>query len=293
MDSIVTRHFFRNGKSTGTSPGDRSPRFLAVLALAAITAVLLMTAQSAHADTSDDDNTIDITPDSASEYKDCLLLAERRPDQAVESAVAWEKQGGGDPARHCKALALINLDRPEDGALELERIAQTLPQEKAGIAADLFGQAGQAWVKAGKSQLALHDQNEGLKLQPKNVDLLIDRAMTYGNAGMYGDAATDLTTAAGLAKDRPMIFALRAAAYRHLDNKAGALNDAETALRLSPDFPLALLERGKLRLLKGDKDGARQDWLKIVTKAPNTAAADEAQRDIEQIDLNPDALPAQ
>jgi tetratricopeptide (TPR) repeat protein len=233
------------------------------------------------------------TLDSAKEYSDCLLLAKRQPDQAVESAVAWEKQNGGDPARHCKAIALINLDRPEDGALELERIAQTMPQDKARIAADLFGQAGQAWIKAGKPQLALHDQNEGLKLQPKNVDLLIDRAMTYGNAGMYNEAVADLTAAAGLASDRPEIFALRAAAYRHLDNRAGALNDAESALKLSPDFPLALLERGKLRLLKGDKAGARQDWLTIVRKAPNTPAADEAQRDIEQIDLKPDATMGQ
>src|SRR5262249_28757498 len=123
--------------------------------------------------------------------------------------------------------------------------------------------------------------------------LLIDRALTYGNAGMYSDAAADLTTAAGLAPDKPLIFALRAAAYRHLDNKAGALNDAETALKLSPDFPPALPERGKLRLLKGDKDGARQDWLKVTIKAPNTSAADEAQRDIEQIDLKPDGITAQ
>lgn len=231
----------------------------------------------------------DVTLDSAQQYQACLLLAKRRPDQAVESAVAWEKQGGGDAARHCKALALINLDRPEDGALELERIAQTLPADKAGLAADLFGQAGQAWIKAGKPQLALHDQNEGLKVQPKNVDLLIDRALNYGNSGMYSDAVTDLTAAAGLAKDRPEIFALRAAAYRHLDNKAAALNDAEAAMKISPDYPLALLERGKLRLLKGDKDGARQDWLKVINKAPNTPAADEAQRDIEQIDLKPES----
>ena len=280
MDLIVRRQFFRATRIA--SPLSR-------LALALVPAILLMMAGPVQAES----EYIDVTPDAAQEYKDCLLLAERRPDQAVESAVAWEKQGGGDAARHCEALALINLDRPEDGALELERIAQTLPQEKAGVAADLFGQAGQAWIKAGKPQLALHDQNEGLKLQPKNVDLLIDRALTYGNSGMYSDAAADLTTAAGLDKSRPMIFALRAAAYRHLDNKAAALNDAEAALRLSPDFPLALLERGKLRLLKGDKDGARQDWMKIVTKSANTPAADEAQRDIEAIDLKPEDVPAQ
>jgi tetratricopeptide (TPR) repeat protein len=280
VDLIVRQQFFRSTRVVAPLSG---------LVLALIPAVLLAIVGPARAETEE----IDVTPDAAQEYKDCLLLAERRPDQAVESAVAWEKQGGGDAARHCKALALINLDRPEDGALELERIAQTLPQEKASVAADLFGQAGQAWIKAGKPQLALHDQNEGLKLQPKNVDLLIDRALTYGNSGMYSDAAADLTTAAGLDKGRPMIFALRAAAYRHLDNKAAALNDAEAALRLSPDFPLALLERGKLRLLKGDKDGARQDWMKIVTKSPNTPAADEAQRDIEAIDLKPDDVPAQ
>ena len=249
MDSIVTRHFLQNRMAKRSLAGSLIPGLLSSgLGILAITAVMAMSAVITMAGPAlAESEEIDVTPDAAQEYKDCLLLAERRPDQAVESAVAWEKQGGGDAARHCEALALINLDRPEDGALELERIAQTLPQEKAGVAADLFGQAGQAWIKAGKPQLALHDQDEGLKLQPKNVDLLIDRALNYGNAGMYSDAVADLTSAAGLAPDKPLIFALRAAAYRHLDNKAGALNDAEAALKLSPDFPLALLERGKLR----------------------------------------------
>jgi tetratricopeptide (TPR) repeat protein len=277
MDLMVTRQIFQATKA----PSRRQRGFAGFVAMA-LWVTNLAASPIAWAQ---DDTTLD----SAKEYSDCLLLARRQPDQAVESAVAWEKQNGGDPARHCKAIALINVDRPEDGALELERIAQTMPQAKAKIAADLFGQAGQAWIKAGKPQRALHDQNEGLKLQPKNVDLLIDRAMNYGTSGMYSDAVTDLNAAAGLAADRPEIFALRAAAYRHLDNKAGALNDADAALKLSPDFPLALLERGKLRLLKGDKAGARQDWLTIVRKAPNTPAADEAQRDLEQLDLKPES----
>lgn len=284
MDLSVGRRFFQKHRLDGLA---RAAIFTAV-SLTVATPLLAINASA-----SADDATEETTIESAKQYRDCLLLAQRRPDQAVESAVAWEKQGGGDPARHCKALALINLDRPEDGALELERIAQTLPAEKAKMAADLFGQAGQAWIKAGKPQLALHDQNEGLKLQPKNVDLLIDRGLNYGNSGMYADAVTDLTAAAALDNSRPEIFALRAAAYRHLNNNAAALSDVETALKLSPDHPLALLERGKLRLLKGDKAGARQDWLKVIKKAANTPAADEAQLDIQQLDLKPESTTGQ
>ena len=33
--------------------------------------------------------------------------------------------------------------------LELERIAETLPQIKAPMAASLFAQAAQAWIRAG------------------------------------------------------------------------------------------------------------------------------------------------
>jgi tetratricopeptide (TPR) repeat protein len=223
--------------------------------------------------------------DQAKEYNDCLLLAKRAPDQAVESAVAWEKQGGGDPARHCKAIGLINMGQVEDGALELERIAQAMPQEKVKIAAALFAQAAQAWIRAGKPQLALHDQNEGLKLQPKDVDLLIDRATTYGNAGMYFESLEDLNAAAELDKTRPEIYAFRAAAYRHLQNAAMAMDNVEQALKLEPDFALALLERGKLKQQQGDVAGARQDWLKVVRLVPNTPVADEAQHGIEQIDL--------
>ncbi len=225
------------------------------------------------------------TPDQAKEYSDCLLLAKRAPDQAVESAAAWEKQGGGDAARHCKALGLIYMGQNEDGALELERIAETMPQEKAQIGADLFAQAAQAWIRAGKPQMALHDQNEGLKLQPKSVELLIDRAMTYGNAGMYFESLEDLNTAAGLAKDRPDIYAYRAAAYRHLQNPNMAMDNVAQALNLQADYAPALLERGKLKLQKSDKDGARQDWLKVVRLVPNTPVADEAQRELEQMDL--------
>src|SRR5215470_11526983 len=122
--------------------------------------------------------------DNQAQYQACMALLGRDPAGALDSAVAWEKQGGGDAARHCKALALIRTGQVEDGALELERVAQAMPQAKAPLAAELFAQAGQAWIKSGNPERALYAQNQGLKLNPKDVDLMIDRAMTYGNVGM-------------------------------------------------------------------------------------------------------------
>jgi len=223
--------------------------------------------------------------DNAKEYTDCMLLASRAATEALESALAWEKQGGGDAARHCKAVAMVNLGQYEDAALELERIAQVQPQIRAPIAAELFAQAAQVWIRAGNPQRALHDQNEGLKLQPNDLDLLIDRAMTYGNAGMYFEALDDLNSAIDINSSRADIYVLRSAAYRHLNNLDLAQDNIEQALKLDPNNPQGLLERGILKELKGDRGGAREDWLFVVQHAGGTPASDEAQRFLEKLDL--------
>jgi len=223
--------------------------------------------------------------DNQAQYQACMALLDRDPAGALDSAVAWERQGGGDAARHCKALALIRTGEVEDGALELERVAQAMPQAKAPLAAELFAQAGQAWVKAGNPQRALYAQNQGLKLNPKDVQLLIDRAMTYGTSGMYFEALDDLNVAAELTPDDPEVYAMRAAAYRQLETPDLAEENINQALKLSPSHPGALLERGYLRRAKGDIEGARTDWLTVIQVTPGSDIANEAQKNIEKLDI--------
>ena len=223
--------------------------------------------------------------DNQAQYQACMSLLDRDPAGALDSAVEWEKQGGGDAARHCKALALIRTGEVEDGALELERVAEAMPQGKAPLAAELFAQAGQAWIKAGNPQRALYAQNQGLKLNPKDVQLLIDRAMTYGTSGMYFEALDDLNVAAELAPEDPEIYAMRAAAYRQLETPDLAEENIDQALKLSPSHPGALLERGYLRRAKGDIEGARADWLTVIQVTPGTDIANEAQKNIEKLDI--------
>lgn len=219
------------------------------------------------------------------QYAACMVLVEQDPAGALESAVAWEKAGGGDGALHCQARALIGLERYEDGALLLERVAQTMPQVKAPIAAEVFAQAGYAWLLAGKQELALHDFNEGLTLAPKSVDLLVDRANLYGQTGMFFEALDDLNAAIDLAPDRPDIYVFRASVYIDMEELDLAADNLDRAIDLAPNFPEALLQRGRLRATRGDADNARADLLRVLEMAPGTAFAEAAQRQLEILDI--------
>ena len=55
-----------------------------------------------------------------------------------------------------------------------------------------------------------------------------------------------------------------------------ALDDATRALMLDPNALAGLLERGNIRRLKGDRDGAKSDWQRILqldAKSPEAKAA--------------------
>ena len=84
---------------------------------------------------------------------------------------------------------------------------------------------------------------------------------------------------------RPDAYAFRAAAHRYLDNLELALADVEKALALQPSHAEALLERGILRRLRDDDDGAREDWLGVLRGAPKSPTADAARSYLEQMDV--------
>jgi len=218
-------------------------------------------------------------------YQDCMSQAQSAPKQALKQAMAWEKEGGGDAARHCVAASYMGLKQYDDAALELERIAETMPQVKAPIMAQLFGQAAQAWMEMEKPDRALVDINEGLKVQKNSVDLLVARAVIYGQQEKYFDALDDLNTAYDLTSDRSTILILRAKAYRALNQPDLAQDNIELALKADPNDPDALVERGKQRLMAGNADGAREDWMRTLEIAPDSDAADDARDGLAKLDV--------
>jgi regulator of sirC expression with transglutaminase-like and TPR domain len=221
------------------------------------------------------------------EYEDCMTLARRVPADGYESALAWQGQGGGDPARHCAAVALIGMGKFTEAAERLESLGAAMAPRQPALAAGAFAQAGQAWTMAGETRRALDAAGAGLKLAPDDADLLLDRAIAFATLGDFTAAVADLDRAHTLAPERADVLVYRASAWRLRKDLTKARADIDAALALEADNAEALLERGNIRRLTSDMTGARQDWLQVVEIAGGTPAADAAKANLEKLDVKP------
>lgn len=241
--------------------------------LIAVTALATLAAPAAVAQQTDD----------AATYAECMRLAASRPGDAWEMAGRWQGLGGGEPARHCAAVALIGLGEHQEAASRLEDLAQASRAEDA-IRAGMLAQAGQAWLLAGDAERAYAAQTTALNLTPTDPRLLVDRAVTLATAENYREAIDDLTTALNIAPDDADALAWRATAFRYVDAPDLARHDVTRALEIDPTHPAALLEKGILARLAGDLDGARQAWLAVIDAAPDSPEAETARMSIQALD---------
>jgi len=225
--------------------------------------------------------------DHAYQYKACMALSKRNPDEAFATGLRWRDLGGGDAAEHCVAAALIGLGQYADAARRLEVLAEKAKQNPS-VKAGLLAHAAQARLLEGKAPRAEAVLTAALKLTPGDAALLVDRAQARAAQRDYAGAVDDLTEAIGRESRRPDAFVFRATAYRYLDKLELALADIERALQLRPTHPDALLERGIIRRLRRDNAGARADWLAVLRAAPKSPAADAARLNLERMDVKPD-----
>ena len=246
-----------------------------IAAAAALTAALPASAQRSFA----------LNSIEARRYADCMAEARSNPRAAHDEAVAWRLSGGGNPALHCVAVALLGLGEYAQAAQSLEALARAAGVATPGLRADLLGQAGNAWIIAGRPAEAHGAQSAALAIRPDDVDLLIDRAITLGSTGRYWEALDDLNRALSLDPDRPDALVFRASAWRHLESYDLAADDAARALGRAPRRPDALLERGLIRKARGDLAGARADWMKVLALAAEGPAREAARRELERMDV--------
>lgn len=219
------------------------------------------------------------------DYADCLQQIDKDAAQAFETANSWAERGGGYPARHCGALALLKLGQYEQAATRLEQLATDMAHGEADLSVEVLAQAGQAWLMDRKPDRAYAAQTAALKLKPHDVDLLIDRAITLGEARNYWEAIDDLNQALEINPKRADAYVLRASAYRYVDALDMSAEDVASALKLDPRNPDALAERGIVKRLSNDPNGARQDWLTVLRTAPDSPAADIARDNLAKLDI--------
>ena len=219
----------------------------------------------------------------AASYERCMQLARDDPAAGSELARNWHGSGGGHPAEHCRAVALIGLRQYKDAAERLEALAQAMVRAPAELRTEALGQAAQAWLLAGDPARAFAAGSSALALRPDDPELLLDRAEAAGLAGWYDTAAADLDRVLHADPARLDALIYRAAANRALDRLDPAFDDISSALRLAPDSVPALLERGNIRSLRGDREGARLDWLRVTAMAPGSPAAAAARKSLERL----------
>jgi regulator of sirC expression with transglutaminase-like and TPR domain len=222
------------------------------------------------------------------DYNTCLKAA---PEEALEMATQALKDDADPSAEHCAALALVALKQYGEAARRLDQLARKPSAGNVEVRAQILGQAGNAWLLAGQPEMAQASLTAALALMPGEGEYHIDRARASALLKRWKEAETDLTSALVAEPGNVQAFVLRASARRAQKNIKGAMGDVTQALLLEPDNVEALVERGLLRAAQGDKAGARQDFIAVLTKSPQSEAAQSARMEIEKLEVKATAKP--
>lgn len=217
-------------------------------------------------------------------YRGCLSASNLNPSAALTDAEAWSKSGGGVPARHCAALALVNLKHYAEAGSRLDQLAADRGVPDGSFRVALYDQAGNAWLLAGDGAHAIQSFQAALALSAGDPDLFADLARAQAMRHDWHEVDLDLNAALQLSPHRADLLVLRASARRALQHYAEARADIELALKLRPGDSNALVESGLLRKQLGDLNGARRDFQAALKTASGETAA-QAKENLEA--LNP------
>ena len=162
-------------------------------------------------------------PDHAKRYTECMALARSEPLKALPVAEKWHGEGGGLAARHCVAVAMFEAGRYVQAAVQFEAIARDMGTDRPGLRAELWGQAGQAFIEAGAADKAAEAQSRAIELKGNDADLWVDRGLSYAAMLAWPRAISDFDRALILQPNDVEILVLRAAAWRNAQQSgAGA-----------------------------------------------------------------------
>lgn len=211
-------------------------------------------------------------------YDGCVRAIDTDAGKVEQFAVEWQALGGGLPARHCLALAQLRQGNNAAAAQTLAKAAQAAEIGKSPLAADFWGQAGNAAMLAGDMRGAIAHFGSGLmaagEFAPqRSANLLVDRARAFTEAGNRASARADLDQALKLADGEATAWLLSAALARRDADLPRAVADIARAAAIAPGNPDILFEQGNIAAASGDGDAARSFWQKARTAEPGSDAA--------------------
>ena len=203
-------------------------------------------------------------PATARTYDDCVALAGTDPARAEVEAHRWAQAGGGTPARHCRALALLAQGAGRRAAALMVVIAaddRTLPDE---VRSEILIEAGEIYLDLGELALGRSVASRALLLARAPRAALTLSARLKAEQGDWQGAVNDLDGALARGEPDAGLLVLRASARLHLGERAAARDDLLRATEIAPELAPVWLERGALEALSGDRDAARAAWLRAI-----------------------------
>ncbi|MGF1659783.1 MAG: hypothetical protein ACFCUS_10155 [Rubrimonas sp.] len=224
------------------------------------------------------------SPAAALDYDACMALVARAPEQAEVAALRWAREGGGDGAQHCRAMALAAQGALDPAAALLADLAAAPGPAPAETRAAMLAQAAGFWRADGQPMAARAALDRALDLDRGNVEALAARADLSASEGHLAAAWADLAAARSAAPGDAALLVVSAALRRALGDPEGARADADAALRARPGAASALFERGAAKAALGDRPGARADWLDAIAADPDGPDAERARLALQDMD---------
>lgn len=174
----------------------------------------------------------------ADRFAQCVASIEADSARAYEEAMAWAGEAHALGGYRCAAMALIAQDRAEEGARRLESLAASLSPDRTALRAELFSQAGNAWLLArdpAQAASALTRAIATVQSDPTQLpDLLVDRARAYAMERDWRKSEEDLSRALDIRAADALALRLRATARMHQNSYDLAEADALAATRIEP-----------------------------------------------------------
>lgn len=171
----------------------------------------------------------------------------KHPRRAVEvTRQALQADPTFAPARYYLGLALLDAGQRNEGITELEQVVRAVAP-----VADAYLSLGSAYVEAGRTAEAIETLTQGLRVDPARSEMHIALARAYRARGLLEKADAQLTLG------RP---------------KRAPLSD-------SSDYPYQQveldyhLERGMVKLQRGQLAAAAEAFRKVLELEPNHEAA--------------------
>ncbi|MCX7665625.1 MAG: tetratricopeptide repeat protein [Gemmataceae bacterium] len=173
-------------------------------------------------------------------------------------AMRIDAEGKQTPAGYVRSVESKVLDQKEGKLLIRDRDQEVWVNQDDMVllnkAADYFAEriketpdvtylhAFRGWAnhRTGKSEEALKDYSQAIRLSPQSSDWYNNRALIYSQMQKYKEAIEDYSKAIELRPNNPLYFRNRSRVHRATGEHEKAISDLKSALKLDPDHQVTL-----------------------------------------------------